>query len=68
MIVRIIDAKTMQVVDVPDVSQVLVFADTGEVVAATHETPGKTLISTHNGDSDFVPTLRGLGVTAKNIT
>jgi hypothetical protein len=63
VIARIVDSKTMRVIEVEDISQIVIFTATGEPVAlAVHETPAGAIIAAHPGDQNFNATLKGLGV------
>lgn len=62
MILRIVSASTLKVIEVDDVSQVVVLASSGEPVACAHEASSGAIIATNAGDDDFETTLQGLGV------
>jgi len=62
MILRVVSGSTLRVIEIDDVSQVVVMATTGESVACAHETPGGAIIATHAGENDFAKTLISLGV------
>lgn len=63
MLLRIISSKGMGVIELSDVAQLVVMADTGEPVACAHETPAGAIITSHALDKDFDTTLRSLGMT-----
>jgi hypothetical protein len=62
MIIRIVSGSGMKTIEIDDVAQVIVFADSGEPVACAHETAQKAIIASCAGDQGFDKTLVGLGV------
>jgi hypothetical protein len=62
MILRVMSGKTLQVIEIENVSQVVVMMATGEPAACAHETNGGAIIATHAGEADFSKTLTSLGV------
>lgn len=67
MILRIVSGTGMKTIEVDDVVQVIVFADTGEPVACAHETAQKAIIASNAGEPGFEKTLVGLGVKAAPV-
>jgi hypothetical protein len=64
VIVRLVSSKTTVVLDVEDVSQVIVMGEGRLPVSASHETPSGIVVTSHAGEKDFPAVLRGLGMTA----
>ena len=67
MILRVVSGSTLRVIEIDDVSQVVVLADTGTPVACAHETPSGAIIATHAGSDDFAKTLTSLGVNPPEV-
>jgi hypothetical protein len=62
VIIRIVSGEGMKTIEIDDVVQVIVFADSGEPVACAHENSQGVIIASSAGDSGFDKTLVGLGV------
>jgi hypothetical protein len=62
MRVRFVSGKTLRVLDLDDVSQVVVSTDAGDPCSVVTETPGLAVIVSRAGDTDFQQQLRQAGL------
>jgi hypothetical protein len=58
----LVSGKTLRVVEIEDVSQVIIMGDGMEPVSCAHETPGRAIVTAHVGDNNFKETLTSLGM------
>lgn len=67
MIVRLVSATSMQVVEVEQVSQIVVMTDRGQPCVAAHDTADGTVVASHAAEADFPSMLRQLGIKPPEI-
>lgn len=65
MRLRIVSSKTVRVLELEDVSQVVVFTDEGDPCSVSVETPDRAVITGHAAEQDFPSLLKRTGVRAE---
>ena len=65
MQLRIVSGKTLRVVELEDVSQVVVYTDEGDPCVVAQEVDGGAIIASHAAEKDFKAQLKAVGVLCK---
>ena len=62
MKVRLVSGGTARVLELDDISQIVVHTDQGDACLAAHETNERVVIAGHAGEKDFQQLLAKLGI------